>query len=529
MARVWNRLSSLSVVFGFPLTLAGVALAQAPAPTPPVAPPPTPPAPDSPPPAPVPAPPGPVAPSPVQPAPTAPQPPAPVLSPPAPVVPEPAPAPPEPTPAPLAPPPVIAAPEVAPATPIESPREAVPEPATPELPWYETITVSAFADAYYSLNFNLPKGDQREPIRAFDRSEGFGLSWVGLDISKEAEPVGGTISLRFGPTAQRLASRAVGSPKDSDYAGLEFVKQGFVSWRPMSGPLRLDLGKFDSPYGVEVAEAQYDINYTRGALYWLGQPYFHTGLRLTADLARSFTLKLLAVNGWNNSIDNNLMKTFGLQGTYRLPGSADEDLLRISLGYLFGPEHDDTAVISCGPGSVPDVDEPDGCAASANATGGSLVVDRGTSNQAKAFRHFLDLAVVAQPSPDLVLTLNSSLGIDNQRVGNTSDFESAVWWGVAAAGRIGLGDMGLGLRGEYVNDHDGYTTGFGDLRDAEGNPPNIDVLTGTATFDYSPTDFLRFMFDVRVDWSNRKIFPKEVRELTGLAVSTTLGAIVMTN
>ena len=37
-------------------------------------------------------------------------------------------------------------------------------------------------------------------------------------------------------------------------------------------PITLDFGKFDTIYGAEVAESQDNINYTRGVLYWFGQP-----------------------------------------------------------------------------------------------------------------------------------------------------------------------------------------------------------------------------------------------------------------
>ena len=39
----------------------------------------------------------------------------------------------------------------------------------------------------------------------------------------------------------------------------------------------LDLGKFDTPYGAEVAESHLNMNYTRGLLY-ASQPVFHTSI-----------------------------------------------------------------------------------------------------------------------------------------------------------------------------------------------------------------------------------------------------------
>ena len=47
------------------------------------------------------------------------------------------------------------------------------------------------------------------------------------------------------------------------------------------------------------------MNYTRGVLYWVAEPQFHTGLRASYQLTDEVTFRLMAVNGWNNTIDNN--------------------------------------------------------------------------------------------------------------------------------------------------------------------------------------------------------------------------------
>ncbi|HEY1534932.1 MAG TPA: porin, partial [Polyangiaceae bacterium] len=180
--------------------------------------------------------------------------------------------------------------------------------------WYDAFDVRLFADAYYSVNYNFPKPQAggNDLIRAFDTNNGFALAWAGLDISHPADPVGGTLALRFGPSAKRYNSSCLTAKCDADY-GLENVKQAFASWRPggEGSAVSLDFGKFDTIYGAEVAESQDNINYTRGALYWLGQPLFHTGLRVNVELGQYVSLRALAANGWNNSVDNNAGKTFG--------------------------------------------------------------------------------------------------------------------------------------------------------------------------------------------------------------------------
>lgn len=532
MARWFQGSKGLSLVLGF----AFQAHAQAPAPV-----------------APAPAP----APAPVQPAPgpaqLAPAQPAPAPAQPWQSVPATAPAAPAAAPgAPGTPPPAAEPPPVAPAPnfgPPGAPPESlpppqmdfgVPPPPPPPLPpvetskpWYEGFSFGAFADAYVAYDFNAPKAPQQartNPTRAYDTANGFSLSFIGLDVLKTAEPVGGAISLRFGPSATRLNGACVDSDNcdASSSLGLEYVKQAFVSFRPGQGMVTLDLGKFDTPYGAEVAEAQYNINYTRGALYWLGQPAYHTGLRVGIDPDRHVNLKLLAVNGWNRTIDNNAGKTFGLQGTFRapkLPGS-EEDLATVALGYMIGPEHTDSVIKQCGTGEIFDPEQfPEtGCGPGMDGET-SGVVDRGSANT-KGLRHFLDLTAVLTPNEALKVLINGSLGIDNHRTGpDDANFVAATWWGVMAGARFAVDEqLGLGGRVEYFADVDGYALGEGLTL---GN--DVRMVTGTLSADYSPAKPLKFMLDGRLDWSNYQIFPSGERETKGSAFSLTLGAIVSTN
>src|SRR5690349_2697407 len=218
------------------------------------------PAPAAPPPAVAPAPaPGPVAPAPGAPAPApAPPPPPADMAPPAPMPPPPPAETPPPPPPPA--PPVEAQPEVAP--------PADPEPDLPPAEsysetgdaWYDLIEFSAFVDAYLGFNFNFPKPQfGKNTLRAHDSSNGFSLAWAGVNASYPADPVGGTLSLRFGPSARQLGTSCLEDDVSKSHCdtgfGLENVKQGFVSWRPggAESPVTLDLGKFDTPFGAEVA------------------------------------------------------------------------------------------------------------------------------------------------------------------------------------------------------------------------------------------------------------------------------------
>jgi hypothetical protein len=424
---------------------------------------------------------------------------------------------------------------------MEAPPEAAPADPEPDLPpaetyseggdsWYDEIEFSAFVDAYASVNYNFPKPQfGKNVLRAHDYNNGFALSWVGVDASYPADPVGATVSLRFGPTAHQIGTGCLGEDKSQcDSAqGLENVKQAFASWKPggADSMFTLDLGKFDTLYGAEVAESHLNMNYTRSMLY-ASQPVFHTGLRGSFAFSDAFDVKVIAVNGWNNSIDNNVGKSFGAQLNFHLRDADDADLLGVSLGYLGGPEHDDTATITCDNGSVFDPQAKSGCTSSGAGTQGTAatsgVVDRASSNT-QGWRHLVDLVVTANPIERLRLVLNADYGLDNYR--STSDpgsFDSASYYGVLLGARVAIVDeFGVALRGEYFHDSHGFINPYPDYEQ--------NLAGGTLTLDYLPADFLTIRLDNRLDWSSREIFDKAIRDRVGSQFTSTLGVVAHTD
>jgi len=535
MMRRRNVVTS-GIALGF--ALSGQALAQG-APKPVPAKPAPAPAPAKP--APVPAPAPPVAPV-APPAAAAP------VAPPAAIAPAPAPTPP---PAPIAPPPPAdaAPPPPAPAPaplPVEpapaplpvqaAPTEAPPADPEPDLPppetyveggdsWYDSIEFSAFADAYASVNYNFPKPQYgKNALRAHDSTNGFALSWVGVNASYPADPVGGTISLRFGPTARQVGACLADDKSHCDSAeGLENVKQAFGSWKPGGADslFTLDIGKFDTPYGAEVAESHLNMNYTRSMLY-VSQPVTHTGLRGSFAISDLFDFKLLAVNGWNNSIDNNVGKTFGAQANFHFTNSDDADLVGISVGYLGGPEHDDILVVHCEPGTQFSENSPTCVSAPSVTTESSGTLDRASSNT-EGWRHLVDLVVTANPIERLRLVLNADFGLDNYRASsNSSTFDSSSYYGVLVGARVGIVDQfGVAGRFEYFHDSHGFINSHADYEQ--------DLVGGTVTLDFLPADFLTIRLDNRLDWSSRQIFDKAIRDRVGSQFTTTLGVVAHTD
>lgn len=430
---------------------------------------------------------------------------------------------------------------VAPAAPVEPYVEPAPHlDPEPDLPpvesysqggdaWYDLIGFSAFVDAYAGYNFNNPKPQfgtttgasaPTNTYRAYDQANGFSLSWIGVNATYPADPVGATINLRFGPTATAYGSCSAGTC-DND-VGLQFVKQAFVSWKPggADSSITLDLGKFDTPFGVEVAESQFDINYTRGLLYWLAQPLFHTGLRANFAVADAFDFRLLAVNGWNNTIDNNVGKTFGAQGTFHVKNAEGTDLVTASLGYMVGPESPDVLEVQCGANEVFDPEASGGC--KTGTTGDtSGTIDHGSANT-DGLRHLIDLAVVADPIERLRLLLNADFGLVKVYNPPEDNYLSRSYFGVMAGARVAVTDgFGVAARGEYISDPKGVLAGYDNEK--------ISLVSGTLTLEALPADFLTIKLDGRIDWSNKEIFKQDIRDLSGKQITATLGVVAHTD
>ncbi len=210
-----------------------------------------------------------------------------------------------------APPPVeVAPPPPPPVVEAEPTPEAEPEaPADPDPSVWDRMSLNVFGDAYYMVDWNMPDSrtaPQDVGHRAFDSQAGFGLAFGGLDFRYADDQFGATVDLRFGPGASRLLG-------NSDPV-FSVLKQAFVSWTP-NETISFDLGQFDTIYGAEVADSWRNLNYTRGALYYLMQPFYHTGLRAKLTLSDRVGLTGMIVNGTNNPINGALAPHLGLQAS----------------------------------------------------------------------------------------------------------------------------------------------------------------------------------------------------------------------
>ncbi len=335
-----------------------------------------------------------------------------------------------------------------------------------------------FGDVYYMKDWLFPEDAQdisaAVPHRAYAHTNGFALSFIGIDADYQTQHFGATVNLRFGPSTPRLLS---GSPPAAGLA-LENLKQGFVSWRLTEG-LQFDLGQFDTIYGAEVSESFANINYTRGALYYLMQPFYHTGLRTVYAPTDSVTLTALVVNGTNTFIDSDPYPDVGVQATF-----APSDSTSLSLGYLLGVTEND----------VNDVD----------------------------LSHLVD-AIARFNAGDFSLVFNADLGVQTPQSGATTFF----WGASLAAGYRVVDWFDVGLRGEVLQDPDAVLYGT-----------DLLLTTGTLTLGFRPipdSDNLLIRLDNRIEYATEPLFPSDgTLEMPGTDLhnvwgATILGVVVKTN
>jgi hypothetical protein len=350
------------------------------------------------------------------------------------------------------------------------------------------LSISMFADSYYNFDWNLPPqtalgANGSLGHTAYVNSQGFGLAFVGLDASYSLGNVSATTSLRFGSGTQGLIGQYQGGVDPTTGAligkvGLQNIWQAYVSWAPTE-KLAIDLGQFATVYGAEVGESWLNLNYTRGALYFNFQPFWHTGARMTYQATDEFAVKLLLDNGVNtglaadtrNSSKASRAPDVGVQLVYTGDG------LAAYLGYYGNPI------------------KPEG----------------------RSWSHFGDLVLVGTFG-DATVIFNADVGVNHQLD------KGKVFYGVSLAGGYQLSDQfGVALRGEYLGapqDLGPMGSGFAGF--------GKHLITGTLTLDYKPADGLVIRLDNRLEAAELEIFATK-DNASKTYFSSVLGVVVHTN
>jgi hypothetical protein len=315
---------------------------------------------------------------------------------------------------------------------IKATQKAAPPaaaPATPPaLPWYAQITWNAFISTSYTWNFNNPPSKLNK-IRALDYDHNsFRIDAAELVLQKpvvEKGDFGFRADVVYGAVAVVGAARGLFRDPVSSAALQLDLQQAFVSYIvPVGKGLRIDFGKFVTPVGAEYLDGYdgWNDNFSRSILFNWAIAFTHTGFRMSYAFNEKFTLTAILVNGWDNVLDNNQAKSFGLMAAI-----TPHPTLNLYINYLGGPERD---------------------------------------NNDKDFRHLIDIGLVWKPMWRIMVMLNYDFGFDPNAIshealpGAMATSSDAIWSGLALYLRVQLHKrFGLIGRAEWFWDRDGFRTG----------------------------------------------------------------------
>jgi Putative beta-barrel porin-2, OmpL-like. bbp2 len=202
-----------------------------------------------------------------------------------------------------------------------APTEPSPAPAPTSAPWYSQITWNAFVSASYTWNFNNPLSKINK-IRAMDYDHNsFRVDTAELVLQKAVSNPGDfgfRTDVVYGATAVIGAARGLFRDPVTGVAQQIDLQQAFVSYIvPVGHGLRVDFGKFVTNVGAEYLDGYdgYNDNFSRSILFNWAIAFTHTGLRFSYTFSDKLTLAAMLVNGWDNFLDNNQAKSFGLFAT----------------------------------------------------------------------------------------------------------------------------------------------------------------------------------------------------------------------
>ena len=230
-----------------------------------------------------------------------------------------------------------------------------------------------------------------------------------------------------------------------------YLLQAFAQY--VTGPLTLQVGKFNTLAGAEVAQVTSNTNTTRSILFAF-EPVTHTGVRATYAASDTVSLIVGVNNGWTNSQDT---------------ASASDKT--IEAGVSFTPS---------------------------KALAWTLQGYYGRDTNNFGVKGNVGLF-------DTVLTWNATSAlslvgsVDYGTAQSTSTTSSASWWGAAGYVNFAINDQWrVSLRGEYYDDTDGYLTkNFDPVTLAGGVSQKLKEVT--VTFGYDPSKNFEFRVEGRYD------------------------------
>ena len=201
------------------------------------------------------------------------------------------------------------------------------------------LWLGGIGDFYVLDNFNSPASGENQ-LRQFDVAQRQGLGQPGApDAGAESRAASAFASTS--PSATPPMSFFMEDPaaaRHPDVARLfSHFEQAFVT-RGGAGrraTLAVEVGKFNTPVGLEDNESPANWNYSRSLIFTFAEPTLHTGVRLTVVPTPTLGVSLYWINGWNsNFLDGSDLRSWAAAATWR-----PREGLEIALVYIGGYEH----------------------------------------------------------------------------------------------------------------------------------------------------------------------------------------------
>jgi hypothetical protein len=301
------------------------------------------------------------------------------------------------------------------------------------------LTVSGYiAASYYASNgypFNIHQFDIEHNT--------FQLDQAGLQVAYQPkEGFGALVDVMAGEDARVLHVAEDGHDTSFD------VRQAFLQYA--TGPMTLMAGKFVTLAGAEVINPTLNTNFSRSLLFFDSEPLTHTGFRGTYAVNDEVTLTAGVNNGWNTTSTSFGSKT----GEFGVAYNPASKLFALALNAYFGK-------------------------AQAVAFDGAPVDGEKT---------LIDFVGTYNATSQLSIILNFDYDSQDKVMPGSS---AASWNAVAAYVNYAINDQfRVSLRGEYLDDKDGFVTGAKQT-----------LKEGTLTFGYSPVKNFELRAEFRYDKS----------------------------
>ena len=326
--------------------------------------------------------------------------------------------------------------------------------------WKDGLSWQLMASSFYRIGGYTSDGVLAGTYNTlgypYTNYNGFGLNFAGGDVMYTGEKFAVRLDLRFGEGAALLSPIAP-------------VKQAYVAWLPHE-KVSLDFGFFDTIFGAEVADEWNNANYTRGALYFLRQPFNHMGIRMGAELGKIVGFTAMVTNG-------------GVYG-----GTPIDDNETPALGWQFGFSPD-------GHNSVRRRKIADGTREIGLFFGGNHAASGLNGN--KDWVSFFD--VVLSVNLDwFTLLFNGDYYLDGKNTNAAGEKASDFQYGHSLALIFDASDhWSIGLRGEHLSGNELFR---------EGGPDFGGLATGTLTLRYKPVEYLVISLEGRGEWATREMY-----------------------